>query len=100
MREVSVLGKENLGGEDAKSRQPISKHYPKLTDPRDPLFMIPLIKNKLKKITFKVKHRFQLVGVHDVLVQELEAIEVIILRELHRWTVDMGVCHDGLWQAR
>jgi hypothetical protein len=45
MREVSVLVKEDLGGEDAKSRQPISKHYPELTDPRNPLFMIPLIKD-------------------------------------------------------
>jgi hypothetical protein len=45
MREVSVLVKENLGGEDAKSRQSISKHHPQLTDPRDPLFMIPFIKD-------------------------------------------------------
>jgi hypothetical protein len=37
---ITDLNKKRPGGEDAKSRQPRSKHYPDLTDPRNPLFII------------------------------------------------------------
>ncbi len=49
MREVSKLisdlNENRPVGDDAKALQPNSKHYSHLTNPRHPLFMIPLLKD-------------------------------------------------------
>ena len=49
MREVSNLisdlNEKRPVGDDAMALQPNSKHYPHLTNPRHPLFMIPLLKD-------------------------------------------------------